>query len=348
MKADAKELLSAVDKARKCIRTSAVLPVLSGVLITPGRVEATDFETAIRADCAMRGESLETVVPARLLSDCLKKMGGEVEMTLNVNALTISDVRRSYSLNAWPQDDFPRLFGETTEGHEVIPIEDWHRLIDRALDTFSTEETRPIIHGILLEFGDTLAAVATDSYRLVRVERPITGEARQVIVKSPGLRIVQKLLRGATDVGVRFFESATVFDVPGASVAVRNVDGVFPNYKQLIPESAVYSATVDRRALAEAVGAVGLMCQRNAPVRLDFNGELRVWGQTQDVGTAEERIPYTGNIEGEYGYNHAFLLSGLEMFSGDSVTMQVDNPLRPAVFREDDTLYLLMPVRLSN
>jgi len=131
----------------------------------------------------------------------------------------------------------------------------------------------------------------------------------------------------------------------------RRIDGQFPNYKQLLPETFEAELTVPREPLLEVVRRAGLMAQRNAPLRLRFApGELTISAQTQDVGEARESLPvdYSGE-ELEIGFNPDFLRDGLEAVRAESVHLKLINPLRPGLITSPDEnfWYLIMPIRLA-
>ena len=132
----------------------------------------------------------------------------------------------------------------------------------------------------------------------------------------------------------------------------RRIDGQFPNYKQLLPETFEAEVATPREPLLNVIRRAGVLAQRNAPLRLRFaEGELGVSAQTQDVGEAHESLPveYAGEPL-EIGFNPDFLRDGLEAVAGDTVLLKLINPLRPGliVSPEESFWYLIMPIRLPD
>ena len=122
-----------------------------------------------------------------------------------------------------------------------------------------------------------------------------------------------------------------VFDVEGVVLTARRIDGQFPNFRQLRPESFEAEINVPREELLDAVRRVSVMAQRNAPLRLRFEeGTLTIQAQSQDVGEATESlaIPYSGDVL-EIGFNPDFLREGLESVDEDQVRLRLITPLRP-------------------
>jgi DNA polymerase III subunit beta len=133
----------------------------------------------------------------------------------------------------------------------------------------------------------------------------------------------------------------------------RLVEGRFPNYQQLLPESYEHELRVSRDELLEVVRRVGLLAQRNAPLRLRFSeGALDVSAQTPDVGEASESLPVPFNGEPlEIGFNPEFFREGLESAESEELVLKLISPLRPGLIQSGDEgagfLYLVMPIRLN-
>jgi DNA polymerase-3 subunit beta len=146
-------------------------------------------------------------------------------------------------------------------------------------------------------------------------------------------------------------ENQVLFELGGISIISRLIDGQFPNYKQLIPETFDYEVAVDREEMLEAIRRVGLLAQKNAPLRLQFsNHSLTVSAESQDVGRAREALPihYEGeNLE--IGFNPEFLEAGVAAVKESPVYLRLISPLRPGLVKGagDDFLYLVMPIRLN-
>ncbi|MCJ7796547.1 MAG: DNA polymerase III subunit beta, partial [Thermoleophilia bacterium] len=143
-----------------------------------------------------------------------------------------------------------------------------------------------------------------------------------------------------------------LFEVGGVWLVSRLIDGQFPNYRQLLPETFEYEVSVDKAEILEVVRRVGLLAQRNAPVRLKFaDNTLTVAAESQDVGRARESIPvrYEGE-EIEIGFNPEYLEAGVNAVTDDTVLLKFISPLRPGLIQgaADDFLYLIMPIRLTD
>jgi DNA polymerase-3 subunit beta len=249
-------------------------------------------------------------------------------------------------------EDFPRLPPVDVALHAVARAS-LLDTIERVSRAASRDESRPVLTGILVRFeGSALVMAATDSYRMAVKETDLDepGPDLDAIIPARALTELARIARGDTiELGVQ--ENHVVFGTGDAWLTTRRIDGQFPNYKQLRPESFEVELTLPREELLQVVRRAGVLVQRNSPLRLRFaEGELTVSAQSQDVGETRESLPaaYTGEPL-EIGFNAEFLREGLESVTGDEVQLQLINPLRPGLLSaEGDAFwYLIMPIRLA-
>ena len=156
-------------------------------------------------------------------------------------------------------------------------------------------------------------------------------------------------------VEVAITENQVVFGFGDVIIATRLIDGAFPNYKQLLPDVFEHELELQKDLFLAVARRIGLLAQKNAPLRLRFSpGVLTMRAITQDIGQAEEEIEieYAGD-ELEIGFNHAYLIDGVEAVEGERVSLKLISPLRPGLVSgvgegAADFVYLIMPIRLSS
>ena len=199
--------------------------------------------------------------------------------------------------------------------------------------------------------------VATDSYRLSVKETALEESLSESFEVNVPARALQELARIAgqaggerLSIGVR--QNQVLFEIAGVVLSSRLIDGQFPNYRQLLPESFEHELRVAGPELTDVVRRISLLAQKNAPLRLAFApGELTVSAQTPDVGEARESLPVPFQGEPlEIGFNPEFLRAGLEAIEEGDVVLKLISPLRPGLIEAGDEsgfLYLIMPIRLN-
>ncbi|HLG09828.1 MAG TPA: DNA polymerase III subunit beta [Gaiellaceae bacterium] len=356
------DLAGALAVVARALSSRGAVQVLSGILlqVEEGRLTlaATDMEISLRVSIFgdVSGDAA-TVVPGRLLADLVRLLPDDsVTLAHEEGEGVLSVVSGSHSsrLSVFSAEDFPRL-PPLDVSLQRISAPALLETIEKVARAASRDESRPVLTGILVRFeSGRLIMAATDSYRLAVKETDLDtpGPDLDAIIPARALQELARLASGADAVELGVHENYVIFSAGDAWLTSRRIDGQFPNYKQLLPETFEAEITTPRVALLDVVRRAGLMAQRNAPLRLRFaDGELNVSAQTQDVGEANESlaIDFSGE-ELEIGFNPDFLRDGLEAVAGDTVQLKLINRLRPGliVSPEESFWYLIMPIRLPD
>jgi DNA polymerase-3 subunit beta len=357
------ELTRALSLVGRAVSTRASVQVLGGVLLRAAdrRLElaATDMELSLRLvmECEVEGEGA-VVAPGRLLVDLARLLPeGEVvlEHKPEQGVLEVTCGPASYKLNTYSAEDFPKL--PDAESAQTFTVERaaFLETVSRVARSASRDESRPVLTGILVRFeGGKLVMAATDSYRLSVKETEIAGgegAELEAIVPARALTELSRVAQDASELRIGVQENHVVFGAGGVWLTTRRIDGQFPNYKQLLPETFEHEVKLPREEFLEVVRRASVMAQRNSPLRLRFaEGEVTVSAQTQDVGEAKESlpVPFAGEPL-EIGFNPEFLRDGLESVASDEVALRLISPLRPGLIHSDDEhfSYLIMPIRLA-
>jgi DNA polymerase III subunit beta len=356
------DLLGRLQIAARGVSQRSTVQILSGILVRaeaegPVELAATDMELSVRVTVpAQVHEPGSTVLPGRLLLEIVRALPQSevtIEQTPGTGAVRIACGSSEYSLHAQGAEDFPHL-PEASGPSFTLERQSFVATINYVARAASRDESRPVLTGILLRFETRrIVAAATDSYRLSVRETPVSGDLPELeaIIPARALAELARIAGGEGELELGIQENQVLFGVDGIWLATRRIDGQFPNYKQLLPETFEHELTLPRAELLEVVRRVAVLAQRNSPLRLRFaEGELTVSARTQDVGEASESLPvaYTGDPL-EIGFNAEFLRDGLDSVAGDELVLKLISPLRPAVMTSpgDDFTYLIMPIRLA-
>ena len=355
------ELAEQLALVSRAVSARSAVQVLQGVLLRAesGRLHlaATDMELSLRTSLEAEVEDEgAVVVPGRLLGDIARLLpAGDVSLAYRPEegSVHVECGPSSYRLHTYSLEDFPRL--PEVDAAQAFAV-DAPALLDtiaRVTRSASRDESRPVLTGILVQFeGTKLVMAATDSYRLSVKETQLTEAAPELeaIIPARALGELVRAAAGADTVELGVQENQIVFSVDGVWLTTRRIDGQFPNYRQLLPESFEHEVRIARDELLEVVRRVSVMSERNSPLRLRFaEGELTASTQTPDVGEAHESLPapYSGEPL-EIGFNPGFLRDGIESVDAEEVVLRLISPLRPVVIQgaADDYTYLIMPIRL--
>jgi DNA polymerase-3 subunit beta len=356
------ELVEKLAVVSRAVSMRPTVQILSGIWLqaSEGTLElaATDMELSLRssidADISAPGT---VVVPGRLFVDIARLLpAGEVEIAHSPEEGRVSVVSgsASYSLHTHSAEDFPRLPEVDAAQTFAVPREALLETITRVGRSASRDESRPVLTGVLVRFGEgKLVMAATDSYRLAVKETPMEGTVPELeaIVPARALTELARIAGGVDTIDLGVHENHVVFRAGDVLLTTRRIDGQFPDYRQLIPEQFEHDVRLPRGELLDVVRRIAVMAQRNLPLRLRFaEGELTVSVQAQDLGEARESMPapFTGEAL-EIGFNAEFLRDGIESVESDEIELKLISPLRPGLIRseEDDFQYLIMPIRLA-
>jgi DNA polymerase-3 subunit beta len=364
---DASDLTQKLQVAAHIASGRPGLGMTGGVMLTAAdqglEVAATDLETSVRLPMQASVEHPgRALVPARLLLDVVRMApGSEIECELDGpdQSLGVRSKANTVRLRLLREDDFPTLPERAAQDGTTLPGAAFATAIAQVGRAASRDETRPLLTGVSLTAeGGRLRIVATDSYRLAvkNVELSQGGEDFQATVPARALGEAARLTQqeGASEVKASATNNQIIFSINEIMLASRLIDGHFPDYRQLLPESVEHELHFATDELLDVVRRISLVAQKNSPLRLSLKeGELTVSAKTPDVGEGSETMPseFRGDPL-EIGFNPTFLRDGLESVGSARMVLKLVSALRPGVIEaegaeDEGFLYLVMPVRLG-
>ncbi len=370
----APELTRALARSQGIAERKTTMPSLSHVLLEATadgllHVSATDLDISVSSEhpCEVKKPGKATV-PARQFFEVVRSLP-EKQVSLRRSGndwLEVKSGSAEFKLVGLPPDDFPAL--PRFEKVQLVEVQaaDLLQMIDLTAFAVSTDETRYNLNGVFFEpFEGALRTVATDGHRLSLAERALPSALqvkKGVILPRKGLAELKKLLleTDPSETRLGFVENQAVVQRPGVTLVMRLVEGVFPDYRQVIPRAGDKRVTAGRERLLETLRRVSLLSSEKAhAVKLDLApGRLRVLSQNPDLGEAREELPVT--YEGpplQIGFNGRYLidvlsaLACLEATAAQDVVLELADDLSPGVIRpagESATRYtgVVMPMRI--
>lgn len=355
--------VDALASAGRAVSTRSIIPALSGVQLVAETgaltITATDGDISIRARITAEVESGGAiVVPGRLLADVARQLpAGDVSLVVgDAGLLELDCGSASFKLRLLAADDFPDV--QPVDGSRVaLPVGEFTETIEQVARSASRDETRPHLTGILLSIdGDNLRSVATDSYRLAvrttKIEPPVS-ERIEANVPARALQEAVRVADGHDSVEITLSERQISFSAGDTLLVSRLIDGQFPDFEQLLPDSYEHVLEIDVAELHDAVKRVSLLAQRNTPLKVALSeGELEVSAQTTDIGEGREVLPapdFTGDPL-EIGFNPDFLRDGLDSAHTERAKFKLISAFRPGLIvagDDEEFMYLVMPIRLN-
>ena len=307
----------------------------------------------------------DITVPAKTVTELVANIGkGTVDLETDKEHLKITTDSFKSMILGMNSSDFPAVPQKLTGNTVNIPKDGLLTSLAQVLYCVSTDESRPILTGVLLLVGKSgVTFVATDGFRLSRKVIPVSGVTDEfsIIIPKNTLSEMVRLI-GESD-GVDFIykksESQVLFGLTDGVLASRVIEGVFPDYEKIIPKSSSLQLSLDRNDLVRAVKLAGVFARESANVvKLNVGKEgLEVTAESQRSGNQKTVIDT--KIEGEVSgkeaftiaFNYKFLEDFLNSVKSDDLMIGLNDPNSPGVFidiKEKDYLHIIMPVRLQS
>ncbi|MDT8340593.1 MAG: DNA polymerase III subunit beta [Longimicrobiales bacterium] len=357
------------------IPSKTTLPVLSNILLQTDDdgvwMSGTDLDVSIRvripADVAEAGT---LTAPGKKLQEITRELADHpVQVSTRADQIELACGQARFKLNGLPAEEFPTLPVVDFGGGMQVAGSDLQRLIHHAAFAVSTEESRPILNGVLWEVREgIMRMVATNGHRLARMAIPSDAASETSIsfIVPPGaLQQVQRLFRDAEAIQVAWDAGSEGgvrrnhlgFRSDGVEVYTRLIEGTYPNYEQVIPKDNDKVAVVEKRPLEAAVRRMAVVASdQTHRIRMTLEADrMHLNVLTPDLGEGHDELALTYSGEPlEIGFNATYLLEVLRYMPSDEVRMTFKAPERAATIEPSvaegeealDYLCLVMPLRL--
>ena len=350
------------------IPAKTTLPVLANILVETTergiRISGTDLDIAVSTEVTADVETPGAItIPAKKLSEIARELPpAPVKVgAVGEQRITLECGRSRFKLLGLPRDEFPTFPQVRFQDSWRVRSGDLQKLISHTSFAVSTEESRPILNGVLWELrADRMCMVATNGHRLTRMDLPITGGntlGGDLIVPPKALDQVRRLFPAEEELEIAQGDNHLGFRSPFTSVFTRLIEGPYPNYEQVIPRDNDRVAVSDKVALISALKRMSVIASdQTHRIRLSFNaGLLRFSVQTPDLGEAQDELPirFTGDPI-DIGFNANYLLEILRYIPTDEVRVTLKAPERAVTVEPEgwsdpaSYLCLVMPLRLMD
>jgi DNA polymerase III subunit beta len=362
----------------RAVATRSTLPVLSNILLSTDesrlKLSATNLEISI--NCWLGAQVTQegaTTVPARLLADSVSSLPAEridMELITRTQTLNLKCGRFEANIKGIDAQEFPLILMPEENQRIYIAADVLRQLIDQVAFAAATDESRPVLTGVLAELSQNrLTFAAADSYRLsvrsVTLER---GPERPISVIIPA-RSLQELRRASGEAEkpiemliapnrnqVFFHTTSGQYDIDLVSQLVA---GTFPDYKQIIPTTYNTKITVNTPDLLKAVKMAFIFARDSANiVRMQVvpagnmgPGRIIVTATSAEHGDNVSELDAT--VEGgplEIAFNARYLIDVLSVIDTAQVAVETRDPQAPGVIRSvggGDFVHVIMPMHVA-
>jgi DNA polymerase-3 subunit beta len=380
------ELSASLQLVSRAVASRPTHPVLANVLLTAdagtGRLSLTGFDLSLGIQTSLAA-AVETsgaiTLPAKMFGEIVSRLSADSPITLNSDEgseqVELTSSSGTYQMRGMPAEDFPDL--PLVQSGEPIRLDPQVLVkgLRATLFASSSDEAKQILTGVHLGLdGQGLECAATDGHRLavLKLKHALPDQdspggapagtvanAVDVTVPARSLRELERLLsarQSSEPVSLFCDRGQVVFLWSDQVLTSRSLDGTYPNYRQLIPDSFSRQLQVDRRALIAALERVAVLAdQHNNVVKIvsdPLAGQLLISADAQDVGSGSESLAAVVSGEAiQIAFNVRYLIDGLKAIAADQVELHCNAPTTPVILvpvGEPGFTYLVMPVQIRS
>ena len=357
------KLRDAIGLAEKITGKNLSLPILNSVLLdASGRnlvIRATNLELGIEIvlPCRVLKTGIAAVPGAVLFNFLSSLTAGTVALEVVAGNLVVSSPQHTTIIKGFPPADFPSL-PRVVEGKQsfVIPGDYFSTALRAVAYSASTSLVKPEIASVCLyNHGGELAIVATDSFRLAEKVFPPTVKinltATNLIIPTKNIpELIRVLETNTNEVAVEYNQHQISFQVGEIYLTSRLVDGVYPDYRQIIPTVRSTEVVVLKNDLLEALKLLNIFVDRFGQVTIVVSPADKRLEFTTSNDRGENTSRLAATIEGEpltLAMNIKYLLDCFQSINTDSLKLKFNGPNKPVVAQgvgEASFTYLIMPI----
>jgi len=355
------KLFESLSAVQNVVGTRAALPVLSNVLISAeeGRLvfTTTDLDITIRCSCEAEVEETGKVtLPVKKLAGIVKELDDgivKVEVDENDCAHMRCGSYKSKIIGLSARE-FPQA--PTSEDSLTYKI-DQGRFRDMLRKTYyasATDDSRPVLTGVLLSFADgKLTCVATDGRRLALYETEVdfpVENSRDIVLPPRAFSELMRALGDAGELKISLKDKQLIFEFNDIFFCCKLLNGVYPNYKQVVFKNCSNVITINREELLAVLRRINASTTNTTnAMRLTFeNNMLTITVSSPEIGDATDTVAI--KYEGEpisVIFNPEFMMDPLKYLTSDEVQIELNNSSSPGLIKSDiPFLYVIMPLRV--
>ncbi|POR05367.1 DNA polymerase III subunit beta [Alkalispirochaeta sphaeroplastigenens] len=361
-------ILREVQIAQEIIASRSNMSILSNVLLHAAEgeliVRATDLKVSFetRIPVVVTEPGITTVFCDKLQGILRSLPEGEIEFEQGSAATGENFVIRpkfkeiDFRLRSIPADKFPELQTHIDSGYFDFPQADFAEMVTQTAFAVSDDETRFFMNGVYLETAeDKLIMVATDGRRLSLISHEIPEGLEHfegVIIPPKVLNLVRRLSTGEGTLQMAIADKHIFFAFENHYISSSLIEGQFPNYRRVIPETQHYSIQLEKAVFSEALKRVALMVEKSRRIYLDISaGQIQIRSEESEVGVARESVAV--DFEGPdttIALNYMYLVDPLRVINTDTISIHFTEPNKAlTIYSEplDRYYHIVMPMQLQ-
>ena len=377
------EFNNAIQLVSKAVSSRPTHPILANILLTAdqgtNKISLTGFDLNLGIQTSFDANVIKSgaiTIPSKLLSEIVNKLPNESPISVDANEesddILIKSDRGSFKIKGISSDDYPKLpFVESGTSLNIDPIS-FLKALRLTIFASSNDDSKQLLTGVNFTFKQKyLESAATDGHRLavVLIDNDKKGNENQdnlsneenfsVTIPSRSLREIEKLVSLKTagnSIKLFYDKGQLVFISSNQIITTRTLEGKYPNYPQLVPDTFSKFFTFKTNKLIDALERIAVLADQQSSVvkiKFDDNDIALISADAQDIGSANESLSVVCDGEKfDIAFNVRYLLEGLKVISTENVILKCNLSTTPAVLipenNDNSFTYLVMPVQVRS
>lgn len=363
------EFLNGIRIVEHATAMKGLQPVLANILIetideSTLKFSATDLDLTIITEIqAQVKEEGQITLPAKKLLDIVSRLSDELvefKIDLDSNSANIKCKNSKFSLIGISSQEFPPVAQvEMSEENAIdIDVKTLNNAVKQVGFAAAGYESNNLLSGIVFNISETtLEMASTDGNRLARIREEVKkqNQENQLIIPARTLNEFTKVAAFVQEDSAKLFINRTKLVIKmGSTVIISTLmDGQYPKYNQLIPQSSPKEAVVKVSSLIAALERVAIMVnEKTNIVKFDFvDNKLILSGNTPEAGTSEDAIDIEYESEElTIAFNYRYVLEAVKNIESEEIKIGLNTPLSATVIKPNDDvdyISLVMPVQIK-
>ncbi|MCK4386791.1 MAG: DNA polymerase III subunit beta [Candidatus Pacebacteria bacterium] len=352
----------AISKAEKITGKNLNLPILSCVLLEAQAdnliIKTTNLDLGIEISIPAEIEEEGIVaVNGTVIKNLLSNISNKDNLLLETknNNLTVSSKNNTAIIKSHPNDDFPSI--PKIKGNKIFTI-DAKKIIKGLKSVWysaSVSSIKPELSSVLINIDENfLYFAATDSFRLAELKIPIKSKEKVENILIP-FKNIPEIIRTFEDIEgdlkIECAQNQISFKYNNIYLTSRIVDGVFPDYKQLIPKERTTEAVVLLDDLANVFKIINIFSDKFNQINFKIspkNKKFEIKSKNNEVGETVNLVPASlSGADLEINFNYKYIADCFQSITTDSLVLQFNGLNKPLIIRgvsDNQFLYLVMPM----
>ncbi len=361
----------------KAVAARSTLPILGNIRVTNSNgictLSTTNLEISVVVNLpTMSMDEFDTTLPSKTFADVVKQLSGMLEFDLNpmTKKTTIRAGRSINNLNGIDAQEFPML-PVVRDVLCVIAGSALMQLVKRITPAAAKDESRPILTGVNMMFGNNvLTCAAADGFRLAvdgaSIDRDCTVEVTEkeatkrvpqtFIVPARALLEVIRTIKADDKVTIYAKSNVIIFSTDYVAVSSQIIDGKFPPFEAIIPKTSAMSVTVDRAEFTKAIKTASIFARETANILVctvkssggvTVPSTFTVASHSAGNGDNETSMDAAANGDLEIAFNSRYLLEMMSVLVGGQATLNLNNSAAPGMVTEGSYTFVVMPMHIG-